>query len=164
MKKVAWSQFWRIKISCHATSCMHVVIQGNYPLPEIFVQKIKYCRRSTSTILHEHRNIKTVLQSSMNSYKFFQNPKISHSIYRLLSRKWHYYYFFEKTASPYHYFWWLQGLRFSNIWIFVSPNRRFLLVDKTVEWNIYSSENHMLLILSWPSSTNCSIAFQHSTL
>ena len=77
-KKVEWHQIWWIRRPCLATSCMHVVIQGNYLLTKIFVQELKCCRLSLwmSTIMHEPRGIQIVLQSSMNPHKFFQNPKV----------------------------------------------------------------------------------------
>ena len=52
-------------------------------------------------ILHEPGGIQTVLQSSMNPQKFFQNPKIMYSIYQLLLKKWSYY-SFEGNHSSYH--------------------------------------------------------------
>ena len=54
------------------------------------------------------RGMRTILQSSMNPYNFFHNPKISYSIYRFLLKTWTYYSFGE-NRSLYYYVWCLQG-------------------------------------------------------
>ena len=154
-KKVWGSQVWRIRKPCSAISCTHVVI----PLTEMSVHETIRCRRLkwTNTILHKPGDIRTVLQSSMNPYKFFQNFNISYRIYRLLSKKWPYY-SFEGNRSPYHYFWCIQEWRFSNIRIFASQIREFCLLIKASRWIYDSFENHMSPTSKSPSSTSCSIA------
>lgn len=63
------------------------------------------CGRAPSCMNHRrHSNGPPKVQSTMNRHKFFQNPKIADSIYRLLSKKWPYY-SFGGNRSPYHYFW-----------------------------------------------------------